>query len=208
MNKTKVILFDADGVMIRCPYYFSAKLEKLGYKNAEENLNAFFNGENNIQCLEGKASAMKMIMPYLQNFGWEETAKDYFFQQFQFEREYLNQNLILLITKLRNKGILCCLCTDQEKYRAKSILNDMNFQDIFDKCYISCHIGYRKCQNKFWTYVITDLKKDFPGIKPKEIVFFDDTKNNIDVALKFGIRAFLFTDMIQFERDMASVCIL
>lgn len=52
---------------------------------------------------------------------------------------------------------------------------------------------------------MADLKKEFPNIKPEEIVFFDDTKNNADAALKFGIRVFLFTDMIQFEKDMAMV---
>lgn len=77
-NRTKVILFDADGVLIRCPYCFSAKLEKRGYKNAEENLSSFFKGEDNIQCLEGKASARKMIMPHLQKFGWKKTEPSLF----------------------------------------------------------------------------------------------------------------------------------
>lgn len=205
MNKIKIILFDVDGVLIRLPYYFSIELEKQGYKNVKEILDSFFNGNDNHQCLEGKANAEKIIMPYLKKFGWTGTAKDYLKQQFHFERKYLDKNLISQVNQLRNQGVKCYLSVDQEGNRARFLLSEMNFQNIFDGHFISCYIGYRKCHDDFWSYVINELKKEFSNIKPDEIVLFDDVQDNIDVALKFGVKAFLFKDAAQFKKDISSL---
>lgn len=208
MGKIKVILFDVDGVLIRLPYYVSKKLERQGYKNAEQSLNSFFNGEDYYKCLEGKTDAKEMIMPYLKKFDWDDAVEAYFIKQFQFEEKYLDPNLISLVSKLKNQNIRCCLGTDQEKTRAKFLLNDMNFQNIFDRYYISCYIGYRKCQDGFWIHVLEDIKKEFKEIKTDEIVFFDDLQINIEAALKSGIQAFLFTDINQFKKDLVSLNII
>jgi FMN phosphatase YigB (HAD superfamily) len=204
-NKIKVILFDIDGVLIRLPNYFSEELEKQGYKKAEESLTSFFQGSDNWKCLEGKAISEKIIAPYLEKFGWKETAGDYFKKQFQFEKKYLDQNIILQIEQLCDQGIKCYLSTDQIENRAEFLLNEMNFCDIFDGYFISCYIGFRKRYDDFWIYVINKLKKELKGIKADEIVFFDDIQNNVDVASKFGIKAILFKDVIQFEKDLKSL---
>lgn len=203
MNKPKIILFDVDGVLIRLPHYFSKELECNGYKNVVESLNSFFKEGPNHLCLEGKANAEKLILPFLKKFGWKDTAMSHLKQQFQFESKYLDKNFISLIEQLRENGIKCLLSTDQEKHRAEFLLNEMNFQSIFDGHFISCYIGYRKCHDDFWKHVLREIKKEFSDIEPAEIVFFDDMQKNIDVALKFGIQAFLFKDMEQFKEDLA-----
>ncbi|NGX52844.1 MAG: hypothetical protein KR126chlam5_01150 [Candidatus Anoxychlamydiales bacterium] len=202
MNKTKIILFDIDGVLIRPPYYFSKELENLGYINVVESLNSFFNGRDHHLCLEGKADIEKIIIPFLNKFGWQRTSKDYLKQQFQFESNYLDGNFISIINRLRKEGIKCFLCTDQEKNRAKFILKKMNFQNIFDGHFISYYIGYRKCHDNFWKYVIDELKKEFSDTRLGEIAFFDDIQNNVDTASKFGIQAYLFKDIQQFRKDL------
>lgn len=203
MSKIKIILFDIDGVLIRLPYYFSKKLKEKGYVNAEENLNPFFHSAEFYQCLEGKADAKKTIEPYLKRFCWEKSASDYFYQQFRFESQYLDQSMISMIQRFKKNGIRCLLSTDQEKYRSKFLLDKMDFQNIFDGYFISNHIGFRKFQHEFWEYVITKLKKENPNVRPWEIVFFDDKKINIDIALKFGLNAFLFTNTEQFTKNIA-----
>ena len=201
----KIILFDIDGVLIRLPHFFGIELEKHGFKNAEKSLDSFFTGRDKHKCLKNNANIKKLIFPYLQKFGWEKTASEYLNQQFHFESKYLDQNLITLVARLKKQNIMCCLATDQEKYRAKFLLNNLNFRNIFDKHYISSNIGYRKCHEQFWTYTLGDLKKELPDIKNNEIVFFDDIQNNIDTALKTGVQTFLFTDVSQFKKDLATL---
>ena len=202
MAKTKVILFDIDGVLIRPPNYFSEELEKQGYKKAEKNLTSFFQGSDYWKCLEDKASPEKSIMPYLKRFNWKETAGDYFKKQFQFEKKYLDQDLIKQIEEYRNQRMKCYLSTDKIKNRAEFFLNEMNFKNIFDGFFISCYMGYRKCHDQFWISAIKKLKKEIKGVKPNEIVFFDDIQNNIDVASRFGINAILFKDASQIKDIM------
>ena len=163
-------------------------------------------GGDNYQCLEGKADANRMIMPYLNKFDWEETSENYFKQQFNFESNYLDNKLILLVRKIQAKRIKCYLCTDQDENRTKFLLNEMGFGNIFDGYFISYQIGYRKCNDNFWMHVIEKLKKDYQNIKPDEIVFFDDIQKNIDTASRIGIKTFLFKDTAQFEKDLNSVC--
>ena len=201
-KRPKAILFDVDGVLIRLPNYFSEELDKRDYKGAEESLTSFFKGSDNQECLEGKASFEKKIVPYLKKFAWKGTAEEYFQKQFQFEKRYLDQNIISQIKQFHAWGIKCYLCTDNSKFRAEFLLEEMDFKNIFDDYFISCFIGYRKCHNEFWSYLINKLEKELSGVKSDEIAFFDDTQNNVDVALKFGINATLFEDMVQFEKDL------
>ncbi|MCK5332762.1 hypothetical protein KAJ41_02785 [Candidatus Parcubacteria bacterium] len=202
MKKSKVILFDVDGVLIRLPNYFGEELERRGYKGVEEILNYYYKGIDNWDCLEGKAIAEERIMPYLKKFGWKGTGQEYFKQQFKFEKQFLDQSLVSQIKQFQSQEIRCYLATDNEKVRAKFLLDEMDFGNIFDGYFISSYIGYRKRDNQFWKYVIDKLKNEMKEIEPQEIVFFDDIQNNIDVAERFGIIAFLFTDEIQFERDI------
>ena len=199
---SKIILFDIDGVLIKLPYYFSKKLEKKGYIGAEKSLNSFFHSAEFCQCLNGKADAKKLIKPYLKRFCWEKSTDDYFYQQFQFEGQYLNQDIIFRIQQFKKNGTRCLLSTDQEKYRSKFLLDEMNFRNIFDGYFISNYIGFRKFEYEFWEYVLSKLKKVDSNIKPCEIIFFDDKKININIALKFGIKAFLFTNIKQFTENI------
>ncbi len=200
--KPKVILFDEYNVLTRPPHYFDQELESQTYKNVVENLNAFFKSDIIKQCNEGKADITKSIMPFLKKFGWEDTAENYLQQQFEFEAKYLDKDLLALIQNFRNKEIKCYLTTDQEKNRAKFLLENTQLGNSFDGHFISCLIGYRKCQDNFWAHVLRELKKELPSILANEIVFFDDIQKNIDTASKHGIQTFLFTDMKKFEKDL------
>lgn len=205
MTKPKIILFDIDGVLIRFPYYFSIELGKMGYVNAEEHLNNYFNGEFHLLSLEGKAEMRENIGPFLEKLGWEKSVDDYLRAQFEFERKYLDEELIGLVNKFRQDGIKCYLATDQERNRAEFILKEMDFQNIFDGHFIACYVGHRKQYDGFWNHTLEKLNKEFPEIKNEEITFFDDMQKNIDQAKKFGIQAFLFTDIKNFQADLEKI---
>lgn len=202
MSKPKVILFDVDGLLIRLPHYFTKVLEDRGYKGAGAVMEKFYSEEMNVVYNEGRGDAREMALPYLREFGWKGTADEIFDEQFRFEKDYLDKDLIDLIGKLKEEGTVCCIATDQERHRAKYILEEMGFKDIFDRWYISCDIGARKCDAKFWEKVLEDLGGIVPSAQAWDIVYFDDVNKNVDAASNFGLRSFLFTNKIQFENDM------
>ncbi len=203
MKDIKVILFDVDGVLIKLPHFFSKELELKGYENAEGCLNAYYDGYKHLSNNEGAGDHKEQILPYLKEFGWEYSADEYLKQQFAFEHGYLDGDMIGIVDNLRLQGVKCCLATDQEKHRAQYLLESMNFGTVFDAHFISCFIGGRKCHDRFWEYVVNELKNSPVSFEPVEIAFFDDDQNNIETASKFGVKAFLFETMSKFRADMS-----
>ena len=141
MDQLRVILFDVDGVLVRPPHYFSAELERQGYHEAEDCLNIYYRGDSQIACLTGQADARERIAPYLRGFGWEHSAEEYFRRQFEFERQFLDAEMIGTVSRLRELGLLCGLATDQEAHRARFLLDTMDFRTIFQSHFISCFVG-------------------------------------------------------------------
>ena len=199
--KTKIILFDIDGVIIRPPYYFWKELEKRWYVGAEEILNNFFINENTA-CTEWKADIRNIILTYLKEVWWEKSIEEFLQEQFEFEAQFFDTNFKNIVKRLHDKNILCYLASAQEKVRADYFLETFDFNNIFDGHYISCDVWYRKDKPEYWEYVIEDLQKRHKGIQLDEIAFFDDGKKNIDLANKFWIQAFLFTNMENFGKDL------
>ncbi|MDD3032850.1 MAG: HAD-IA family hydrolase [Candidatus Pacebacteria bacterium] len=193
----KVILFDIDGVLIHLPFYFSKQLEDRGYKLASVFLNKFFHSEEYSQALVGKADAKKLIEPYLERIKWEKGASEYFIEQFNFEIQYFDRNILSEIEKLSEKGIKCFLCTDQEQHRLKFLIEKTELKSLFSGCFASSDIGFRKYEKGFWEHIIKNN-----NINPSETIFFDDKKANIDIAQKEGIKAFLFTDFTNFKKNL------
>ena len=60
------------------------------------------------------------------------------------------------------------------------------FDDLFDKSYFSFDVHLMKPDPLFFEYIL-----DHQGLKPCETLFIDDTKANIEVAEKLGIRTYL-----------------
>ena len=200
----KVIIFDVDWVLLQVPHYFSQEIEKRGHKNAVTVLGDFYKNKNPL-CAEWKAEAIQLIVPYLEKIWWNKWAEEYFKEQFEFEKKYLNTPLISIISKIQKQGIKCYLWTDQEKNRAQYLLDWMEFWEWLDWHFISCNIWAKKSLPEFWYHVKKDLLNDW--INKDEIVFFDDLQSNIDVANTEGIEAFLFTDIEEFEKDLVALWI-
>ncbi len=74
-----------------------------------------------------------------------------------------------------------------------------NVLNIFDKIYSSHLIGMRKPEKEIFEYI---LKEN--NIKKDEVVFFDDTKENIKKAELIGISSFLVTSFDKMKKEIES----
>lgn len=187
----KAILFDIDGVLIDPPHYYSKTLELEGYEDACNILNNYYSSNNDKQCCVGSLKIEDCIKPYLEKLSKSLSVKDYLRQQYDFEKDYLNHDLIENIKSIKSKNIKCFLATDQNTHRAKFLLNELGFIDHFDGYFISCYLGFRKVQQGFWDKTISKIKEQIQNIKLNEIAFLDDRTPNIELANKNGISTYL-----------------
>lgn len=103
--------------------------------------------------------------------------------------------MLEIAKKLREKGVKVCLASDNEKYRAEYLLNEVGLKRYFDETFFSCFLGHTKSEPEFFKAIIKKL-----NLKPKEIVYFDDDPKNVAVAKKFGINARLYKSVSQLKK--------
>ncbi len=203
MSKTKIILLDVDGVLIKYPRNFTDELEAAGYKNAARIMQPYYAEDNNLLYNKGIKTEEELIGPYLERLGWKATVKDYLDAQCEFAKRHLDYKLMDEIHKIREGGIFCYTATNQGPHQARFLLENLDFCNFFDGNFISYQIGYKKNQHNFWEYVIRVLQQERNVIaSPSDIVYFDDSKSNVEVASGFNIRSFFFVNNLQFEKDM------
>lgn len=192
----KVVLFDADGVLIN-GVQFSSQLAR-DYGISKEQTKEFFTHVLP-QTTIGQADLKEILTPYLEEWGWKKSIDD--FLEYWFTSEHhIDEALVNYIQSLRQRGIICCLATNQEKYRIDYMLTKMDFADMFDMVYVSCHLGVQKPDLSYFQKILDDLD----AIKKDEVLFWDDSPSHIQGAKDFGIHAELYTSFADFQQKMAS----
>lgn len=202
MLKPKVILFDVDGVLVKYSTSFFEELERRGHADAVRTLLDYYREENVTVRSEGRGREQELVQPYLERLGWAGTAEEFLDAQGEFAGSHVDEKMMAVVGTLRAQGVKCCLATNQGPYQARFLLEKLGWREKFDRAYLSCELGCRKSGAGFWQQVLDDIGREMGAINSWEIVFFDDQKENVDLAASFGIQSFLFTGNIQFEKDM------
>ncbi len=188
----KALLIDGDGATIKKTKYFSDVYAE-EYHIPEEKLRPFFKDKFKL-CQRGKADLKQEVTPYLKSWGWKGTVDE--FLEYWFHTQTIpNQPVLDVLKDIRARGIRCCLVTDQEKYRANYISNELGFKGNFDELFYSCDLGYSKSQKEFFEIIIKRL-----NLKPEEIIYWDD--EDIEMAKEVGINASVFTSFQNFQEEV------
>jgi putative hydrolase of the HAD superfamily len=181
----KVALFDLDGlVIVGRKRFFSERLaEEHGIPL--ESVQEFF--LNDLKpCSFGKADLKEQIAPYLVKWNWQGTVDDLL--DYWFTSENTKDEAVLgIIKSLRDRGVKCYIATRQEKYRMQYLLDVVGLKEHFDGTFCTCNVGYDKSQPEFFEHVFAEL-----GVNPEEVLFFDDTQKNVDLAKQMGIDAHFY----------------
>lgn len=185
----KAILFDADGVLLKAQRYF-ADVAAEKYNLPLEKITPFFQGPFQ-KCQTGEADIKEILPPYLSAFQWPKSLDEYLTEWFQ-NGTQIDEPVLRYVEDLRSKGIKCYLATDQEKYRAEYIKNDLGLLAKLDGLFFSCDLKSTKSDAKFFNQIIERL-----GIEPNYIIYFDDDMENVEVAQSVGINAHFFENVDQ-----------
>jgi len=179
----KVVLWDADGVTIERSEYFSQRFAR-EHGAPEAVVVVFFKGPYRL-CQTGKADLKDELAKVLPSWGWQGSVDE--FLAYWFAGDKVSEPVVAQVRELQAQGVVCCLATDQEQYRAKYVREQL-FKDAFDQYFFSYQLGYSKEEPAFFEAVVRQL-----GVSPSEVVYWDDDQKNVDAAKLAGIDARLYT---------------
>src|SRR6185437_4452117 len=186
MSKFAAALFDADGVVVQAPDYFS-RIYASKHGLDVHDLEKFFDDKFRATSV-GKGDLKELIAARRDVWRFEGNPGDLVAEWLAAE-DCPNAELVVLIQKLRQQGVVVGLASVQEKYRA-AYMRDVMFPNMFDDYFFSCELGVAKGDPKFFQKVIDALR-----VQPEKIAYFDDSQSALDVAATLGIATYLYADV-------------
>ncbi|MEI8337961.1 MAG: HAD family hydrolase [bacterium] len=182
----KILIFDADGVTIKLrEKFFSQRLSE-DYGISSELVIPLFKNEF-YKCVLGEMDLKEVLKKYIIIWKWKGTIDELLEYWWQGESQ-LNIEVIEEIKKLRKNGDKVYLATDQEKYRANNLMQNVGLKNYLDGAFFSYELKLSKATKVFWIKVLELLGNP----DPKDVKFFDDEKENVEAALQVGVDAVIF----------------
>jgi putative hydrolase of the HAD superfamily len=182
----KIIFIDADGVTIvlREKFFSQRFSEKFGVEAGL--VMPLFKNEY-YKCVLGQMDLKEVLKSYMPKWGWKGTVEELLLYWWGAENKP-NISVLEKMSQLRAQGVKFYLATDQEKYRANYIMQDMGLEKYLDGAFFSCDLGLSKSTKEYWQKVLEILNVQ----NLAEVEYWDDEEENISAAKEVGIRAHLY----------------
>jgi putative hydrolase of the HAD superfamily len=108
----------------------------------------------------------------------------------------LNEQVIIWVLDMHQKGHDFYIATNQENIRVKKIIEKYpNLFSIFDHIFTSADLGIKKTEPAFFGRLLEIL-----NLRASDIVFIDDCQKNLDAAQTTGIKTFKYTPGMKLSR--------
>lgn len=122
-----------------------------------------------------------------------------------FDKDFLNKKFsfkkpkpkVMQFVKSLNKRYKVYYLTNEGEDYWKKVLKKYKIHKLVKKGFASYQIGSRKPSRKVFKYILRIIK-----CKPKEVIFIDDTKKNVNGALKVGLNAVQFNNLKQIKNGL------
>lgn len=103
----------------------------------------------------------------------------------------LDNKLADIILKLKTKGFKTVLLSNANAsfFERKVYTDYPEFKNLFNEIIISSEVGITKPDKEIYLYALQKIDS-----KPEESLFIDDSKTNVEGALRVGMQGFLYTD--------------
>ena len=92
-----------------------------------------------------------------------------------------------IVRRLRRDGLVCCLASNQMRYRARYMSESLGYGRLFDREFYSCDIGHKKPEAAYFLAILSTLE-----LPPERVLFIDDNEANVAAALDLGMNAAVF----------------
>lgn len=181
----KVLLLDYDGIFYTGKYFSEIYCEEFGVDI--QKVRKFMDGPK-VKANMGKVDLKNLLKDVLGEWGWKGTVDelvDYWLKS----DCAIDQRMVAFTNDCRKK-VKVYIASDQEKYKADFIWNEVGLKNCMDGKFMSCEMGLIKRDTEFFRSVLRSL----PNIKPEQIIYFDDSNSKISAAKEVGLDARLYTN--------------
>ena len=189
----KAVIFDLNGIFIQSHKLSDRFRDKFGV-SVEEFLPAL----KEIMAEVRKPDAGDTFVywkTYLEKWGLNLTKEEFFDFWFNAEKEI--PELVELAKQIKKKGIKIFILSNNFKERAAYYAENFPFLNIFNKVYYSWRTSFVKPSQEAFKNLLSEN-----NLEPEECIFFDNSKENIEVADSLGIKSFLFEKLDSFEKTL------
>ncbi len=176
------LLFDADGVVQRSHTFWRDGFLPLLAGSGELALDHFTADieKTESECLESLDFAERLL-GVLKKWRLENSLQEVL--------KVLNgidvyPEVIELVRSVRKAGVACHLASNQQALRAEHMSAVLNYREVFDQEFYSCHLGIAKPKPEFFEEITIRL-----GQPAESLLLLDDRRENVLAARKVGLLA-------------------
>ena len=202
---TKAIIFDSDGMLTHGARFSEHYSREHGV--SLDKMAPFFKDPFK-DCLVGRADLKEELQKgWLEEWHWTDSVDELLKYWFSVG-DRLDQDVFDSINELKNKGVLCVLATNQEKYRTDYLSDTFGYDDVFDKVFSSAYVGHLKPSSEFFDAVMRYLRAKDGSIEKTDVLFWDDDMENVEGAQEYGFKIRQFLSTSQYLEEMQKLQLL
>jgi putative hydrolase of the HAD superfamily len=187
VSSIRAVLFDADGVIQNSSIEaLSVRLKPiLGF--VPEPFDAFLQHVLDAEgpAIAGQVDLVQALEPVLGN--WGAPGKAAALAEAWWCTVEPDAAVLALIGKLRQRGIVCALATNQHRFRADYMRQTFAYDSVFDHSFYSYQLRCAKPDLLYFQTLLATLP-----FAPAEVLFIDDLEKNVAAARSVGITAAQF----------------
>ncbi len=192
----RAIIFDLGGVILTHKVEVTIKILAEVFKIDEsETLDLFKELEDD--WVKGKISAKYLAGIFKKKFKSKRPLSNvikYWVKLYE-ERTELNRELMAIIDELRKKYKIYLMTNTTDIHH--KLNSTRGIFEHFDKVFASFIVGKRKPDDDFYKHLLDQIK-----LKPRECIFVDDRKENLDAPKQLGMKTVLFKNNKNLIKDL------
>ncbi|MBI2057895.1 MAG: HAD family phosphatase [Candidatus Yanofskybacteria bacterium] len=191
---TKAVIFDLNGVFVQSPKLSERFWDEFGVP-AEEFLPALKEIMAKVR-MPNAGSSYAYWKPYLDKWNIGLSKEEFF--NFWFSAEKEAPEMTKFARELKNRGVKIFILSNN--FIERTAFYEKNFpflKEIADKIYYSWQTGFVKPSKEAYLKLLTEN-----NLKPEECLYFDDSKENTEIASELGIKSHVFKNTAELESEL------
>jgi HAD superfamily hydrolase (TIGR01509 family) len=195
----KAIVFDLDGMVYLTTEMFSTRYAR-EFNLDPEIMVPFFKNQL-AACQKGEMDLKEELDKVLETWKWTGTVDellDYWFDDGQ-----LNDHMLPLISELKEKGVLCGLCTNNEKYRLKYLKEKYDLGNVFDFIVTSYETGHLKPEKEIFDTVLEKI-----NLSAGSVLVCDDKEKHVETLSAWEFVPYIYKNQEEFEKKLEELKVL